>query len=79
MIHHVYYYYYYTTSFLSVVLSCYSSSDPTHTRPVTLFNSTGDFTYRFLCMDAARDVKIAGLTHSESRDSERLCDVTRNR
>ena len=63
---------------ISVAISGYSSSLPTHIRRVTLSNCTSDFTCRFLCMDAARDVEIEGGTW-ESRDSERLREVTGNR
>ena len=78
MIHRVYYYFYNISIIISVTISCYSSSLPTHIRRVTLARCTGDFTCRFLCLDAAREVKIEGGTWL-SRDSERLCDVTEHR
>ena len=78
MIHRVYYYFYYISIIISVTISCYSSSLPTHITRVTLFYCTGDFTCRFLCLDAARDVEIYGGTW-QSCDSERLCDVTEHR
>ena len=78
MIHRVYYYFYYISFIISVTISCYSSSLPTHIRHVTLKDCTGDFTCRLLCLDAAREVWISGGTW-ESRDSERLCDVTEHR
>ena len=72
----------YISIIISVVISCYSSSYPTHIRHVTLSWCTGDFTCRFLCLDAARVVMIhEGLMAPpwQSRDSERLCDVTEHR
>ena len=69
----------YISIIISIVISCYSSSLPTHISSVTLFDCTGDFTCRFLCLDAARDVTIVGPTTWQSRDSERLCDVTEHR
>ena len=68
----------YISIIIAVVISGYSSSHPMHIRHVTIFRCSGDYTCRFLCMDAARDVTIdAG--DWESRDSKRLCDVTENR
>ena len=77
MIHRVYYYFCYII-IISVAISCYSSSLPTHIRRVTLFNCSGDFTCRFLCLDDAREVRIEYVDW-QSRDSERLCDVTEHR
>ena len=82
MIHRIYYYFYYISIIISVTISCYSSSLPTHIRRVTLYHCTGDFTCRFLCLDAAREVTIWGGYRAptwQSRDSERLCDVTEHR
>ena len=78
MTHRVYYYFCYISIIISVTISCYSSSLPTHIRSVTLDHCSGDFTCRFLCLDAARDVWIVGGTW-QSRDTERLCDVTEHR
>ena len=64
------------------VISGYSSSIPTHTRRMTLDRCPADFTCRFLCLNAARDVKIEGEYSApswQSRDSERLCNVTEHR
>ena len=71
----------YISIIISVTISCYSSSHPTHIRRVTLWYCPGDFTCRFLCLDAAREVRIEGgiETRWQSRDSERLCDVTEHR
>ena len=69
----------YISIIISVTISCYSSSLPTHIRHVTLSSCTGDFTCRFLCLDVAREVTIDGGTRRQSRDSERLCDVTEHR
>ena len=63
---------------ISVAIFGYSSSRPTHIRRVTLKLCTGDFTCRFLCLNAVRDVEIEAGTW-ESRDSERFCDVNQNR
>ena len=92
MIHRVYYYFNYISIIISVTISCYSSSLPTHITRVTLDRCTGDFTCRFLCLDAARDVGIGGglgggigglvkfeYGEWQSRDSERLCNVTEHR
>ena len=81
MIHRVHYYFNYISIIISVVISCYSSSHPTHSRRVTLSLCSGDFTCRFLCLDAARDVEIDGGYSApwQSSDSERLCDVTKHR
>ena len=68
----------YISNIISVTISCYSSSLPTHISSVTLDQCTGDFTCRFLCLDAARDVRIED-ARWQSRDSERLCDVTEHR
>ena len=76
MIHRVYYYFNYISIIISVTISCYSSSHP-HISSVTLY-CPGDFTCRFLCLDAARDVTIE-YGDWQSRDSERLCDVTEHR
>ena len=78
MIHRIYYYFYYISIIISVTISCYSSSLPTHIRRVTL-SCSGDFTCRLLCLDAARDVRIDGGYTWQSRDTERLCDVTEHR
>ena len=78
MIHRIYYYFYYISIIISVTISCYSSSLPTHIRLVTLHDCTGDFTCRFLCLDAAREVRIE-FGAWQSCDSERLCDVTEHR
>ena len=78
MIHRVYYYFYYISIIISVTISCYSSSLPTHITRVTLDHCSGDFTCRFLCLDAARDVTIE-YGDWQSRDSKRLCDVTEHR
>ena len=78
MIHHVYYYFNYISIIISVTISCYSSSLPTHIRHVTLFYCPGDFTCRFLCLDAARDLRIMYVDW-HPRDIERLCDVTEHR
>ena len=80
MIHRVHYYFNYISIIISVTISCYSSSHPTHIRHVTL-HCTGDFTCRFLCLDVARDVRIDGGYSApwQSSDSERLCDVTEHR
>ena len=63
---------------ISVAISGHSSSLPAHIWRVTLSFCTGDFTCRFLCLDAVRRVTIV---HGdfESCDSERLCDVTGSR
>ena len=82
MIHRIYYYFHYISIIISVTISCYSSSLPTHIRRVSLYRCSGDFTCRFLCLDAARDVKIDvgyDAPRWQSRDSERLCDVTEHR
>ena len=79
MKHRVYYYFYYISIIISVTISCYSSSLSSHSSSVTLYHCPGDFTCRFLCLDAARDVMIGGGTAWQSRDSERLCDVTEHR
>ena len=82
MIHRVYYYFYYISIIISVTISCYSSSLPTHIRHVTLRSCPGDFTCRFLCLDAACEVRIKGGYRAprwQSCDSERLCDVTEHR
>ena len=60
-------------------ISGYSSSHPTHIRSVLLHGCASDYMCRFLCLDAARHVTIDKQTDWQSRDSERLCDVTRNR
>ena len=78
MIHRIYYYFYYISIIISVTISCYSSSLSLHIRSVTLLNCFADFTCRFLCLDAAREVRIVG-GNWQSRDSERLCDVTEHR
>ena len=65
----------YISTIISVTISCYSSSLPTHIRRVILWDCSGDFTCRFLCLDAARDVMIGGVDW-QSRDTERLLDVT---
>ena len=82
MIHRIYYYFNYISIIISVAISCYSSSLPTHISSVTLpAFCTPDFTCRFLCLDAAREVRIEGGidTRWQSRDSKRLCDVTEHR
>ena len=78
MKHRVHYYFYYISIIISVTISCYSSSLPTHIRRVTL-HCSGDFTFRFLCLDSARDVEIEKGMHWQSHESERLCDVTEHR
>ena len=78
-LHQYYYYFYYISIIISVTISCYSSSLPTHIRRVTLYRCPGDFTCRLSCLDAAREVKIDGGYTWQSRDSERLCDVTEHR
>ena len=70
--------YNYIIIIILVAISGYSSSHLTHVKYVNLWECTGDYTCRLLCLDAARHVEIYGGLW-ESRDSERLSVVTGNR
>ena len=63
---------------ISVSIFGYSSFHPTHINRVTLYGCTGDYTCRFMCLDAARYLAIKN-TSWEPRDSMRICDVTEHR